>query len=132
MASAEGHHSEIASLDLAKAYDTTWRHNIIDQLHRWGFEGSLFNILRCFLTNRSFQVYFGGVLSDHRCLENGVPQGSVLSVSLFLVAMQSVLEVIPKNTEVLAYADDLLLMARNPFPEMARRRLQEGISAVSN
>ncbi|XP_055614889.1 uncharacterized protein LOC129761200 [Toxorhynchites rutilus septentrionalis] len=132
MASAEGHHSEIASLDLAKAYDTTWRHNIIDQLHRWGFEGSLFNILRCFLTNRSFQVYFGGVLSDNRCLENGVPQGSVLSVSLFLVAMQSVLEVIPKNTEVLAYADDLLLMARNPFPEMARRRLHEGISAVSN
>ncbi|XP_055615204.1 uncharacterized protein LOC129761507 [Toxorhynchites rutilus septentrionalis] len=44
--------------------------------------------------------------------------------------LDSVLEVIPKNTEVLAYADDLLLMARNPFPEMARRRLQEGISAL--
>ncbi|XP_055645497.1 ribonuclease H1-like, partial [Toxorhynchites rutilus septentrionalis] len=49
-----------------------------------------------------------------------------------MASAESVLEVIPKNTEVLAYADDLLLMARNAFPEMARRRLQEGISAVSN
>ncbi|XP_055633404.1 uncharacterized protein LOC129773783 [Toxorhynchites rutilus septentrionalis] len=125
-------HGELALLDISKAYDTTWRYNILDQLHQWGIEGNLFEIIRSFLQNRSFKVLLGGVTSTSKLQENGVPQGSVLSVALFLIAMQSLFDAIPQNIDALLYADDILLISKNSFPVLARRRLQEGISSVNN
>jgi hypothetical protein len=40
-----------------------------------------------FLENRNFRVLNNGQLSSSFCQENGVPQGSVMSVSCFLVAI---------------------------------------------
>jgi hypothetical protein len=80
-------HCLIASLDLSKAYDTTWRHGILSTLSSWRIRGRMMNILQSFLSNRTFQVSIGGKTSREFQLENGVPQGSVLSVTLFLIAI---------------------------------------------
>ncbi|XP_055603941.1 uncharacterized protein LOC129752175 [Uranotaenia lowii] len=130
---AEQHmHVEFVTLDIAKAYDRTWRHNILQHLNRWGIDGRMFSFIHDFLTGRMFRVVVGGTKSSRRCLENGVPQGSVLSVTLFLVAMQSIFDHVPEGIEILLYADDILVISTGPFASSVRKRLQKAIDIINS
>ena len=40
--------------DLEKAYDTTWKHGILKDLHNAGLRGQLPNFIKHFLDDRSF------------------------------------------------------------------------------
>jgi hypothetical protein len=80
--------------DLEKAYDTTWRFGILRALHGWKFRGHLAFFISSFLQDRRFSVGLGNVLSMSNVQENGVPQGSVLSVTLFAMAINSVVSAI--------------------------------------
>ncbi|XP_055543184.1 uncharacterized protein LOC129728756 [Wyeomyia smithii] len=123
-------HCLMASLDLSKAYDTTWRYGILRTLEKWRIRGRMLNMMRSFLSQRSFQVTVEGQLSRVHNLENGVPQGSVLSVTLFLVAMQPVFRVIPSGVTVLLYADDILLVVKAHKDQPLYRKLQAAVKAV--
>lgn len=83
-------HVEIVTLDISKAYDTTWKPGILHTLKEWKISGRMMNMLSSFLANRRFQVFANGSTSSLRKADNGVPQGSILSVTLFLVAMQPI------------------------------------------
>ena len=52
-------------------------------LHDIGLRGRLPNFISNFLSDRSFNVRIGSTLSDTFEQEQGVPQGSVLSPTLF-------------------------------------------------
>ena len=69
--------------DLEKAYDTTWKYGIMKDLHDAGLRGHMPTFISKFLSNRKFSVRIGGTLSDIYDQEEGVPQGSILSVTLF-------------------------------------------------
>ena len=69
--------------DLEKAYDTTWKNGILLDLHELGVKGRLAIFLESFLAERSIQVRVGSTLSDTFRLSQGVPQGSILSTTLF-------------------------------------------------
>jgi hypothetical protein len=60
----------VAFFDIKKAYDRVCRRITIN-----------------FLENRNFRVLNNGQLPSRLCQENGVPQGSLMSVSCFLVAI---------------------------------------------
>ena len=45
----------------------------------------MFHFIRSFLSNQTFQVRIGSTLSMTKRLENGTPQGSVLSPILFFL-----------------------------------------------
>lgn len=124
------HHGEFALLDLEKAYDRTWKANIIKTLSAWGIEGNMLSFIQYFLGNRSFRVPIGGKTSEPRSQENGMPQGSVLSVTLFLIAMETMFEHIPAHIDVLLYADDILVISKSPFRTLVKRKLQEGVNAI--
>ena len=76
--------------DLEKAYDTTWRYGILRAVHSWGFRGCLPLFLQEFLSNQSFRVRLGTTYSERCYFENGVPQGSILSATLFAVAINNI------------------------------------------
>jgi hypothetical protein len=123
-------HCLIASLDLAKAYDTTWRHGILRSLKTWGIRGQMLNTLKTFLSKRTFQVCISGHLSSQYAQENGIPQGSVLSVTLFLIAMQPIFRKITSGVNILLYADDILLVVRKSVKLGLHRQLQTAVKAV--
>lgn len=83
--------------DLEKAYDTAWRHGILLDLASFGVCGSMFNILENYLTHRTFRVRLGTVLSHVFTQENGVPQGGVLSCTLFIVKMNNLKMLYPDH-----------------------------------
>ena len=59
-----------------------------------------------FLSNRVFRVCLGSVYSDIHGQEMGVPQGSILSVMLFILKINSIADVIPASFEKSLFVDD--------------------------
>ena len=71
----------------------------------------MYNYLQSFLDNRTFRVKVDQDLSDTYIQENGVPQGSVISPTLFIILMNSLpdLEEKYKEIKVGKYADDIAI-----------------------
>ena len=72
-------------LDIEKAYDMLWKYAISKALAKLKLVGNLPKFIVNFLYNRSIRVRIGDILSEAFLLENGIPQGSVLSCLLFLM-----------------------------------------------
>ncbi|GBN20959.1 putative RNA-directed DNA polymerase from transposon X-element [Araneus ventricosus] len=93
--------------DIEKAYDRTWRYGILKTLPNFGFCGNLPVFIQNFLLLRSFKVRIGCTLSDSFIQSEGVPQGSVLSVTLFILHISNILLNLPQSVQGTLYVDDL-------------------------
>lgn len=80
--------------DLESAYDTTWKYGIMKDLHDFGLRGRLPVFISAFLNERYFRVRVGNTLSGRREQEMGVPQGCILSVTLFSIKINSIVKAI--------------------------------------
>lgn len=124
-------HVEVVALDLAKAYNRVWTPGVVQKLIQEGLGGNIIHFIINFLRDRTFQVAVGNERSSVRREESGVPQGSVIAVILFLVAMNSVFKVkIPKEMTIFVYADDIILVAKCKTEKALRRKVQAAVSAV--
>ena len=98
--------------DLEKAYDTSWKYGILRDLHDAGLRGRMPEFVGKFLTDESFHVRVGSCLSDAFTQEMGVPQGSILSVTLFLLQINSIIKCLPAGLRGSLYVDDFLICFR--------------------
>lgn len=126
----EGKHTELVLLDLAKAYDTAWRAPVVASLSRWGIGGNMGRYVEGFLSDRTFRVAVGGVLSSLRVQENGVPQGTVIAVTAFLIRMTEVEPFVPAGVTIKLYADDIVIVSSGTREMELRRRVQKAVQAV--
>ena len=78
-----GKHVVSIFFNLEDAYDITWKYGIMNDLHDMDLRGCLPLFIQNFLSEGKFQVRVGTSLSDFYDRETGVPQGSILSVTLF-------------------------------------------------
>lgn len=117
--------------DLEKAYDTTWRYGILQDLVHVGIRGRMFNCIANFLKDRTFQVRLGTTLSASFVQENGVPQGCVLSVTLFLLKINSLSQVIPPNVMHSLYVDDVQISFASCNLSICERQLQMTINRMT-
>ena len=95
--------------DVEKAYDTLNRDLILQELNLMGITGNMYNFIKEFLKGRSFQVKIGNTLSDHRFPQKGIPQGSVISTTLFNIGINRILENLDPEMKGSLYADDLMI-----------------------
>ena len=93
--------------DLEKAYDTCWSQIVLNELYGFGLRGKLPILISDYLKNRKFQVRVGDKLSDMFNQEMGVPQGGILSVTLFIIAMNTVVNFINSEITYSIFVDDL-------------------------
>jgi hypothetical protein len=70
-------------LDIEKAFDTTWHPRLLYKLAKLQFSNNLIKLISSFLSQRNFRVSVEGKLSTPRYMQAGVPQGSVLSPTLY-------------------------------------------------
>ena len=98
-------------LDLEKAYDLLWREGCLEEIHKIGVSGRLYNYILTFLQNRTFQVKINNTLSDTYIQQNGVPQGAVISPTLFNILINSIANLEDKFPAIslAQYADDLAI-----------------------
>ena len=111
-------------LDIKAAFDTTDKFKILERLSQCNITGNLYNFCLDFLTDRIFEVRVGNKTSTAAYPDNGVPQGSVLSPTLFLLSINIIGQAMDefKNMKsplgsgiVLCYADDTAICISIPW-----------------
>ncbi|XP_058448987.1 uncharacterized protein LOC131428946 [Malaya genurostris] len=123
-------HADIAILDLAKAFNTVWREGILRTLKQWGITGQMGNFIKSYLQDRNFKVIIGNTTSKTFPETNGVPQGSVLAATLFIIAINPLLDHFSRETNILVYADDIVIITVGKRIIQTRRALQKLINRV--
>ena len=118
--------------DLEKAYDTTWRYGILKDLHDLGIRGRLPVFIRSFLEDRTMQVRVGSTLSDFYDQEQGVPQGSILSTTLFNIKINNIVKCLDSKTDGSLYIDDFGICYRSKNIRTIERKLQECINRIED
>ena len=110
--------------DLEKAYDTTWKYGILKDLSDMGLRGRLPLFISEFLSDRNFKVRVGSTLSDSFEQEMGVPQGSILSPTLFSIKINSLAKTLTSGVNGSLFVDDFLICYRAKNMDNVERQLQ--------
>ena len=72
-------------IDLKKVFDTV-NHNILPRkLSCYGVNGNALQLLKSYLIDTTQRSYVNGVLSIEQYISCGIPQGSILGPSLFII-----------------------------------------------
>ena len=96
-------------LDLQKAFDTVNHNILLRKLEHYGIRGVSNIWFKSYFTNRKQHTYHGGIISDEKLIEYGVPQGSVLGPLLFIIFINDFHQAIEKSS-VHHFADTNLLL----------------------
>lgn len=94
-------------LDLEKAFDLVWHGGLLLKLKNYGVGGLMLGWIRDFLRDRTISVKVGNDISNSHKLQNGTPQGSVLSPLLFNIIMNDIPH--SKHVQLSVYADDIAI-----------------------
>ena len=115
-------------IDFEKAYDMVWHRGLIHKIKNLGVSGNMLNFIANFLTNRSFQVRIGNSLSSKNHFQNGIPQGSIISPLLFLIAINDFPQTAKTDTSL--FADDSAIFAQGKNLKFVITHLQSHLDEV--
>jgi ribonuclease HI len=117
-------HAVAVFFDLEKAYDMTWKYGIMKDLSDAGLHGRLPMFIESFLQDRQFQVRLGSFVSQQYDQETGLPQGSILSVILFALKINSIVKTLSPGIECSLYVDDFVICYRSKHIHIIERHIQ--------
>ena len=117
--------------DLSNAFDKVWKEGLLVKLLRTGVRSKMYMWIQHFLFARTARVKLDGILSKKVCLREGVPQGGVLSPTLFLVYINDILTTLSKRVSNTLHTDDLAIWNASEHTTTATYRIQEAISDIS-
>ena len=118
--------------DLEKAYDTICKYGIFRDLLEVGVKGRLATFIESFLVERSIQVRVGSTISDIFYQSQGVPQGSILSTTLFNVKINSIMNCLDPKTDGSLYVGDFCMCYRTKCMRTIERHLQQCINRIED
>ena len=98
------------ALDISKAFDRVWHAGLLHKLKSYGISGQIFGLISSFLTNRWCEVVLARKSSQEYPVNAGVPQGSILGPTLFLLYINDLPDDVICNIAI--YADDATLYSR--------------------
>ena len=117
-------------LDFEKAYDMLWRKGLMTKLKNLGINGNMFSFINDFIENRTFQVKVGAEMSDTKLLENGTPQGSIISPILFLVMINDI-DVGNTGVDLSLFADDSATYKSGKNINQLLKDIQTSLNSIS-
>ena len=92
------------ALDISKAFDRVWHAGLLHKLKSYGISGQIFGLISSFLSNRRLRVVLDGKSSQEYPVNAGVPQGSILGPTRFLLYINDLPDDVICNIAI--YADD--------------------------
>ena len=120
-------------LDLKAAFDKVHHSALLIKLFQIGVRGRLATYFKNFTQNRTFSVRCGTVTSQQSNLNHGIPQGSPLSPTLFLILINDVfdkLHTISTDIQFSMYADDLAVWISHPSVDRANHFIQLALNSI--
>ena len=96
----------LIGLDMSKAFVKVRHAGLLHKLKSW-ISGLIFGLISFFLSTRQLRVVLGGKSSQEYPVNAGVPEGSILGSTLFLLYINY----LPDNVicNIAIYADDITL-----------------------
>ena len=98
------------ALDISKAFDRVWHVGLLQKRKSYGISGQISGLISSFLSNRWLQVVLNGRCSQEHPVNAGVPQGSILGPTLFLLYINDLPDYVICNIAI--YADDNTLYSK--------------------
>ena len=120
-----------AFLDITAAFDRVQKPALIYKLHQLGLRGHLVHFIINFLKNRTFQARCGTTLSPTTPQEQGLPQGSVLSPTLFLIMINDMCKHAKPYVKYSLFADDVALWTTQQDHHKAEKHAQLGLDQIA-
>lgn len=117
-----------AFLDVSSAFDKVWHEGLLHKISPH-FPAPLSLLLSSYLSRRSFQVFTGSEHSGIHPIAAGVPQGSVLGPTLFLLYTMDIPQA--RNVTTALFADDTAVTSCNVNYDTAVSNLQLAINQIS-
>ena len=98
------------TLDISKAFDRFWHAGLLHKRKSYGISGQIFDLISSFLSNRQLEVVLDGKSSQEYPVNVGVPQGSTLGPTLFLLYIND----LPDDVvcDIAMYTDDTTLYSK--------------------
>ena len=132
--SARGGSTRVLAVDVAGAFDRVSHPGLLHKASRYGLSGALLAWLQDYLCDRRLQTTINGFTSSLYPISAGVPQGSILGPTLYLLYTNDAEDHLPAGVELAAYADDTTLYQSvhtiGDVPESARI-LQSAVDALA-
>ena len=94
------------TLDISKAFDRVWHGGLLHKL----ISGQIFGLISSFCSNRPIRVLLDRKSSQEYPVNVGVPQGSILVPTLFLLYINDLSDDVICN--IATYADDTTLYSK--------------------
>jgi predicted ATP-grasp superfamily ATP-dependent carboligase len=85
-----------------------------------------------FMKERTLTVAVGNTISNEAAIENGVVQGAVLSVTLFLLAMSEICDGIHQEpVKIIGYADDWMILTSHKHVRTSENLIQKAMHQIT-
>lgn len=96
-------------IDFAKAFDRVPHSKLISKLESFGINSKVIAWISAYLTNRSQYATLNNIDSDCLSVLSGVPQGSVLGPTLFLIYVNDISSCAEPGVTLRLFADDCVI-----------------------
>ena len=128
----EGHAVDVLYLDFAKAFDKVPHQRLLAKCRGLGVNGKVLSWIERWMFGRQQRVVLNGHYSDWADVQSGVPQGSVLGPTLFIMFINDIDQAVDvSGSLLLKFADDTKF-GMVVESEEQRDALQEGIASLEN
>ena len=117
-------------LDLAKAFDTVSPKILCRKLERLGIRGVALDWFKSYLTGRQQITRVEQHKSDLLPVHFGVPQGSILGPTLFIIYMNDMHDLQLLDAEVICYADDTVVLFKGNTWNDTVRSSETGMTSI--
>ena len=123
--------TRVIYLDLSKAFYTVSHLYLLPKLPSYGIKGNEFTWFENYLFNRKQHIIYDGHLSKAFPVFRGVPQGSILGPTLFLLHLDDIDNCF-RHSIIIKYADDTVIYVSANDLESIQKKLNADILEVHN